>query len=97
MNQATTIVYSYLCASSGAHRRSEPSTNSGVALASTYILLIGSDTQYKTTYVKWEAQVAIERKCRIIASSIRTRAPPTSPTPTRCSYRSLLTLFNGLS
>ena len=41
-----------------------------LALANTYILLIGSDTQYKTTYVKWEAQVAIERKCRLIAVNL---------------------------
>src|SRR4051812_23094211 len=38
--------------------------------AGTYMLLIGADTQYKTTYVKWEAQVAIENECRLIAVNL---------------------------
>lgn len=41
-----------------------------IALASTYILLIGNDTHLKTTYVKWEAEVAIEKKCRLIAVNL---------------------------
>jgi hypothetical protein len=36
----------------------------------TYILLIGQDTRYERTYVKWEAEVAIEKKCRIIGVNL---------------------------
>lgn len=39
-------------------------------MAGTYILLIGPDTQFKTTYVKWEAEVAIEKKCRLIGVNL---------------------------
>src|SRR5687768_227066 len=38
--------------------------------AGTYILLIGNDTRLKTTYVKWEAEVAIENDCRLIAVNL---------------------------
>jgi MTH538 TIR-like domain (DUF1863) len=38
--------------------------------AGTYILLIGNDTRLKTTYVKWEAEVAIENECRLIAVNL---------------------------
>lgn len=38
--------------------------------AGTYILLIGSDTRLKTTYVKWEAEVAIENECRLIGVNL---------------------------
>jgi hypothetical protein len=38
--------------------------------AGTFVLLVGSDTQYKTTYVKWEAEVAIENECRLIAVNL---------------------------
>jgi hypothetical protein len=32
-----------------------------IMLASRYILLIGEDTRYKYKYVRWEAEVAIEK------------------------------------
>ena len=39
-------------------------------MAGTYIMLIGEDTRYKYTYVKWEAEVAIEKECRIIGVNL---------------------------
>ena len=50
--------------------------------AGTVILLIGSDTRLKTTYVKWEAEVAIENDCRLMAVNLdkyRRINPATSP------------------
>ena|SRR5687767_12208981 len=38
--------------------------------AGTYVLLVGNDTRFKTTYVKWEAEVAIENECRLIAVNL---------------------------
>jgi hypothetical protein len=38
--------------------------------AGTLILLIGDDTRYKTTYVKWETEVAIENDCRLIGVNL---------------------------
>jgi MTH538 TIR-like domain (DUF1863) len=38
--------------------------------AGTYIMLIGQDTRHETTYVKWEAEVAIEKECRIIGVNL---------------------------
>ena len=38
--------------------------------AGTFVLLIGNDTRYKTTYVKWETEVAIENECRLIAVNL---------------------------
>jgi hypothetical protein len=35
-------------------------------MAGTFIQLIGADTRCKYKYVRWEAEVAIEKKCRII-------------------------------
>jgi Thoeris protein ThsB, TIR-like domain len=34
--------------------------------ADTFVLLIGNDTFTKTTFVKWEVDVAIEKGCRLI-------------------------------
>jgi hypothetical protein len=39
-------------------------------MAGTYIMLIGRDTWLKTGYVKWEAEVAIEKQCRLIAVNL---------------------------
>jgi hypothetical protein len=39
-------------------------------MAGTFIQLIGADTRYKYKYVKWEAEVALEKKCRIIGVNI---------------------------
>jgi hypothetical protein len=38
--------------------------------AETYALLIGQDTYTKTTYVKWEVEVAIEKGCRLIGINL---------------------------
>ena len=51
-------------------------------MAGTYILMIGQDTRFKDTYVKWEAEVAIEKKCRLIAVNLdnwRVQNPFTCP------------------
>ena len=39
-------------------------------MAGKYILLIGEDTRYKYKYVRWEAQVAIEKSCTIIGCNL---------------------------
>jgi len=36
----------------------------------TYVLLIGQDTFTKTTFVKWEVEVAIEKGCRLIGVNL---------------------------
>lgn len=41
-----------------------------IDLAGTYALLIGEDTRYKHRYVKWEAEVAIEKGCRLIGINL---------------------------
>ncbi|KGR91352.1 hypothetical protein CD30_05915 [Ureibacillus massiliensis 4400831 = CIP 108448 = CCUG 49529] len=41
-----------------------------INLAGKYILLIGKDTRYKYKYVKWEAEVAIEKGCTIIGVNL---------------------------
>lgn len=38
--------------------------------AGTFIQLIGEDTRYKYKYVRWEAEVAIEKGCRLIAVNL---------------------------
>lgn len=53
-----------------------------IAMAGTYVLLIGQDTWQKTTFVQWEVEVAIEKECRLIAANIdkwRTLNPATCP------------------
>jgi hypothetical protein len=54
-----------------------------INLAGKYILLIGQDTRSKHKYVRWEAQVAIEKGCTIIGvnldgsrSMVRETCPP---------------------
>jgi MTH538 TIR-like domain (DUF1863) len=39
-------------------------------MAGTYILLIGEDTRYKHKYVLWEAEIALEKECRIIGVNL---------------------------
>lgn len=41
-----------------------------IKMAGTYIMLIGKDTKAKHKYVRWEAEVAIEKKCRIIGVNL---------------------------
>ena len=45
-----------------------------IVRSDTYALLIGADTYTKTTYVKWEVEVAIETGCRLIAVNINSSA-----------------------
>lgn len=39
-------------------------------MAGTYVLLIGADIAYKERFVLWEAEVAIEKKCRLIGVNL---------------------------
>jgi hypothetical protein len=39
-------------------------------MAGTYVMLIGQDTRYKHKYVRWEAEVALEKQCRIIGVNL---------------------------
>jgi len=39
-------------------------------MAGTFIQVIGTDTRYKHKYVRWEAEVALEKQCRIIGVNI---------------------------
>lgn len=39
-------------------------------MAGTFVQLIGTDTRHKHKYVRWEAEVAIEKKCRIIGVNL---------------------------
>ena len=41
-----------------------------IKMAGTYLLLIGKDTRYKYKYVRWEAEVALEKECRIIGVNL---------------------------
>ena len=41
-----------------------------INMAGKYALLIGEDTRYKYKYVRWEAEVALEKSCTIIGVNI---------------------------
>lgn len=41
-----------------------------INLSGTYVMLIGADTRFKHKYVLWEAQIALEKKCRIIGVNL---------------------------
>ena len=41
-----------------------------IRYADTYALMIGQDTFSKTTFVKWEVEVAIEKGCRLIGINL---------------------------
>lgn len=41
-----------------------------INMASKYIMLIGQDTRYKYKYVRWEAEVAIEKGCTVIGVNL---------------------------
>lgn len=41
-----------------------------IDMAGTFIQLIGPDTRHKHRYVRWEAEVALEKKCRVIGVNI---------------------------
>ncbi len=41
-----------------------------ITMAGKYVLLIGEDTRHKHKYVRWEAQVAIEKNCTIIGVNL---------------------------
>jgi len=53
-----------------------------INMAGTYVLLIGEDTRSKHKYVRWEAEVAIEKNCTIIGVNLdgsRSRVEKTCP------------------
>lgn len=41
-----------------------------ISMAGTFAVLIGQDTRSKHKYVRWEMEVAIEKKCRIIGINL---------------------------
>lgn len=41
-----------------------------IGMCGTYVMLIGEDTRYKHKYVRWEAEVAIEKKAVIIGVNL---------------------------
>jgi len=41
-----------------------------INMAGTFAVLIGKDTRSKHKYVRWEMEVAVEKKCRIIGVNI---------------------------
>jgi MTH538 TIR-like domain (DUF1863) len=54
-----------------------------INMAGKYVLLIGQDTKNKHKYVRWEAEVAIEKGCTIIGVNLdgsRTMVRDTCPT-----------------
>jgi hypothetical protein len=57
-----------------------------INMAGTYIMLIGTDTRSKHKYVRWEAEVALEKQCRIIGVNLdgwRSMNPETCPSVIR--------------
>jgi hypothetical protein len=44
--------------------------SSKIRLSDTYVLLIGQDTSARTTYVKWEVEVAMQTGCRLIGVNL---------------------------
>jgi hypothetical protein len=41
-----------------------------IGMAGSFALLIGKDTRYKYKYVRWEAEVAIEKGCTIVGVNL---------------------------
>ncbi|MFW1760746.1 TIR domain-containing protein [Acinetobacter calcoaceticus] len=41
-----------------------------INMAGTFVSLIGEDTRFKDTFVKWEIEIALEKGCRIIAVNL---------------------------
>jgi hypothetical protein len=41
-----------------------------IAMSGTYLMLIGSDTRSRHKYVRWEAEVAVEKNCRLIGVNL---------------------------
>lgn len=41
-----------------------------IKTSSTFIQIIGNDTKHKHKYVRWEAEVALEKNCRVICINI---------------------------
>src|SRR5262249_23252489 len=41
-----------------------------INMAGTYVMLIGQDTRSKHKYVRWEAEVALEKACRVIGVNL---------------------------
>ena len=69
-----------------------------IVRSDTYALLIGNDTYTKTTYVKWEVEVAMEEGCRLIGVNLNNcrfkdwSARGSSPTKAHCLCPSLRAL-----
>jgi hypothetical protein len=54
-----------------------------IKMAGHYVLLIGQDTRSKHKYVRWEAEVAVEKGCTIIGVNLdKTRFLDQARTPT---------------
>ena len=51
-----------------------------INMSGTYILVIGKDTRSKHKYVRWEAEVAIEKNCRMIGMNLDHRRTMNSET-----------------
>jgi Thoeris protein ThsB, TIR-like domain len=51
-----------------------------INMAGTFIQLIGADTRSKHKYVRWEAEVAIEKECRIIGVNLNLSTCPNTET-----------------
>lgn len=58
--------------------------------ADTYALLIGNNTSTKTTFVKWEVEVAVEKGCRLLGININNCRFKDSLCPTFFGSRSAL-------
>ena len=41
-----------------------------ISMSGTFIVLVGEDTRSKHKYVRWEIEVALEKKCRIIVINL---------------------------
>jgi hypothetical protein len=65
-------------------------------MAGTYLMLIGKDTRLKERYVLWEAEIAIEKQCRIIAVNLDgwTRVNPLTCPPMMLSADALFVPFS---
>jgi hypothetical protein len=51
-----------------------------ISLAGKYVMLIGQDTRYKHKYVRWEAEVALEKGCTIIGVNLNNERRMVEPT-----------------
>ena len=66
-----------------------------IDMAGGFILLVGQDTRFKRTYVKWEVEVAIEKTCRLIAANIDAWRKMNPPRVLRTLRRRALSLCHS--